>query len=62
MEDVRHYGAETMSEIIVKRMARELADSLIPYINMESEIAFDERGLTKKIRGEIRVLEPGYRF
>lgn len=59
-EMIERLGLETASKICVEQMTQELADSISPFLTVESE--FDPYFGVQKVRGKIRVLDPSFRF
>lgn len=61
-EMVRVMGFEKASEYILRRMAAEMAEHLIPLMDVKTELdpVYPWRG--RKIQARLRVIDPTYRF
>ena len=53
-------GIENASEIMVHEMAKKIANSLVPF--MEVKTSYDPQRFEHILRARVRVLEPDYRF
>lgn len=59
-EEVEYMGAQNAAEYMSKRLSKNLADALAPYMTMETE--FDPRTMRQIVTASVRVINPDYRF
>ena len=60
-EVVRVLGSKEASEFIIKQMAREMAEQIAPFMDVEIRRS-DTNPFDTKVNARLRVLEPTYRF
>lgn len=59
-EDIRAIGEEKMSEIAIRNLTRNLAESLAPMMTVEK--TYDPMTMRHLITAKVRVVEADYRF
>lgn len=59
-EEIKYLGQETVSEIAIKQLSRNLAEAIAP--NMELHTEYDPCYMQQKITARVRIVEPNYRF
>lgn len=60
-EVVRMMGSKEASEFVIKQMAKEMANQIAPFMDVEISRS-DRNPFDTKVRARLRVLEPTYRF
>lgn len=59
-EMIRTMGSKNASEYILRRMAAEMAEHIIPMMDVQTE--FDPVMCGNKVRARLRVIDPTFRF
>lgn len=59
---IRIMGSKEASEYILRRMAEEIAEQLIPMMDVKTELDPVNPWGGTKVRARIRVIEPTFRF
>lgn len=57
---LHEFGEKEAAEMAIDRLARNIAESLVPYMDIETE--YDPCFRQQIIKARVRVIEPDYRF